>query len=134
METKTIYIAPQQLSDEMRRLREDEQMDFLESLTGMDWGEPAENDTPDQLRGLGVVYHLESTVSGKRLVVTTSTLDREHPQLPSVTPIWKGAELPEREVYAFLGIVFTVHPEMRLLFLRNVWGGYAMRTANDPDK
>ena len=45
METKTIYIAPQQLSDEMRRLREDEQMDFLESLTGMDWGEPAENDT-----------------------------------------------------------------------------------------
>lgn len=46
METKTIYIAPQQLSDEMRRLREDEQMDFLESLTGMDWGEPAENDTP----------------------------------------------------------------------------------------
>ena len=134
METKTIYIAPQQLSDEMRRLREDEQMDFLESLTGMDWGEPAENDTPDQLRGLGVVYHLESTVSGKRLVVTTSTLDREHPQLPSVTPIWKGAELPEREVYDFFGIVFTGHPDMRRLFLRNDWVGYPLRKDNDPEK
>ena len=81
-----------------------------------------------------MVYHLESTVSGKRLVVTTSTLDREHPQLPSVTSIWKGAELPEREVYDFFGIVFTGHADMRRLFLRNDWVGYPLRKDNDPEK
>ena len=34
------YIEPAALHDEMLRLRQEEQMDFLECLTGMDWGEP----------------------------------------------------------------------------------------------
>ena len=62
------YIEPAALHDEMLRLRQEEQMDFLECLTGMDWGEPdTAKDTPDTPRGLGVVYQLESTVTGKRL-------------------------------------------------------------------
>ena len=32
------FIAPAALHDEMLRLRNEKQMDFLESLTGMDWG------------------------------------------------------------------------------------------------
>ena len=48
------YIEPAALHDEMARLRNERKMDFLESLTGMDWGEPAENDAPDTVRGLGV--------------------------------------------------------------------------------
>ena len=97
MEEKTLYIKPQQLHDEMLRLRNEKKMDFLESLTGMDWGVPDEKDAEDTLRGLGVVYHLESTENGQRMVVKTSTLDREQPELPSVTDIWRGAEFPERE-------------------------------------
>lgn len=31
------YIEPTALHDEMLRLRQEEQMDFLECLTGMDW-------------------------------------------------------------------------------------------------
>ena len=51
------YINPAALHDEMLRLRQEEQMDFLECLTGMDWGEPdTAKDTPDTPRGLGVVY------------------------------------------------------------------------------
>ncbi len=128
------YIKPQDLHAELKRLREVEKMDFLESLTGMDWGVPAEGDAPEMQRGLGVVYHLESTVTGKRMAVKTSTLDRENPSLPSVTDIWKGAELPEREVYDFYGIVFVGHPDMRRLYLRNDWVGYPFRKDNDPEK
>ena len=131
---ETIYIAPAALHDEMVRLRNKRQMDFLESLTGMDWGLPQEGDAEGTLRGLGVVYHLESTVSGERVVVKTSTLDREHPELPTVTDLWKGAELPEREVYDFFGIVFTGHPDMRRLFLRNDWNGFPLRKDDDPEK
>lgn len=84
------YINPAALHDEMLRLRQEEQMDFLECLTGMDWGEPdTAKDTPDTPRGLGVVYQLESTATGKRMAVRTATLDREHPELPSVCDIWK---------------------------------------------
>ena len=57
------FIAPAALHDEMLRLRNEKQMDFLESLTGMDWGVADEKDAPEKLRGLGVVYHLESTDS-----------------------------------------------------------------------
>ncbi|CAK7040998.1 MAG: hypothetical protein BACD_02140 [Bacteroides rodentium] len=41
------YITPSALHDEMLRLRKEKQMDFLECLSGMDWGIPDEKDTPD---------------------------------------------------------------------------------------
>ncbi len=44
----------------------------------------AKKDAPDTPRGLGVVYLLESTVTGERIAVRTATLNREHPELPSV--------------------------------------------------
>lgn len=131
---ETIYIEPAKLHATMQQLRNERQMDFLESLTGMDWGPAQEGDTPETLRGLGVVYHLESTVTGQQMVVKTSTLDREQPELASVTDIWKGAELPEREVYDFFGIRFLNHPDMRRLFLRNDWVGYPFRKDDDPEK
>ena len=77
METK--YISPADLHDEMLRLQKDRQMDFLESLTGMDWGAPRE-DAPDAPSGLGVVYHLESTSTGERITVKTSTEPVKHDQ------------------------------------------------------
>lgn len=36
------FIKPADLHAEMLRLRREEQMDFLKCLSGMDWGEPAE--------------------------------------------------------------------------------------------
>ena len=41
------YIEPSVLHDEMLRLRKEKQMDFLECLSGMDWGMPDEKDAPD---------------------------------------------------------------------------------------
>lgn len=83
------YIEPAALHDEMLRLRNEKQMDFLESLTGMDWGVADEGDAPNVTRGLGVVYHLESTVTGERIAIKTSTNNRETPEIPSVSDIWK---------------------------------------------
>lgn len=156
MNQETLYIAPADLHAKMKQLREVEKMDYLRSLTGVDWGkEPLPNpphqggdsDSPAMTvepsasspsggvegAGLGVVYHLESTVTGKRMCVKTSTLDREHPHLPSVCDLWKGAELPEREVYDFFGIIFTGHPDMRRLFLREDWVGFPLRKDNNPE-
>jgi NADH-quinone oxidoreductase subunit C/D len=99
--------------------------DYLVSLTGMDWGE-----------NLGVVYHLFSTEHKTKLVLTTSTSDRENPELSSVTDLWDTANLNEREVYGFLGIRFINHPDMRRLFLRTDWVGYPLRKDYDasPEK
>lgn len=138
IETKVILLSPpyggEAFRTEMLRLRNEKQMDFLESLTGMDWGEPAEGDAPETLRGLGVVYHLESTVTGERIVVKTATLNREKPEIPTVSDIWKAAEFNEREIYDFFGIVFIGHPDMRRLYLRNDWVGYPLRKDNHPEQ
>ena len=128
------FIAPAALHDEMLRLRNEKQMDFLESLTGMDWGVADEKDAPEKLRGLGVVYHLESTITGERIALKTATTNRELPEIPSVSDIWKIADFYEREVFDFYGITFVGHPDMRRLYLRNDWIGYPMRKDNDPEK
>ena len=49
--SERIEIPAEKLHEEMLKLRQGKHMDFLRSLTGMDWGE----------EGLGVVYHLEDT-------------------------------------------------------------------------
>lgn len=128
------YIAPAELRKEMERLRREEKMDYLKSLCGMDWGEPDEKDTPETVRGLGVIYLLESTETGKKVAVRTATLNREKPELPSVSDLWKAADFKEREAYDFYGIEFIGHPDMRRLYLRNDWVGYPMRKDNDPEK
>lgn len=63
------YIEPSVLHDEMLRLRKEKQMDFLECLSGMDWGIPDEKDAPDTpprtRRSLSVgIYCYRRTDSG----------------------------------------------------------------------
>lgn len=101
-----------------KRLKNDEDtsFDYLLSLTGMDFGD-----------SLGVIYHLESTKYGHMIVLQTSTSDKEKPELYSVSDIWKGANINEREAYDFFGIRFINHPDMRRIFLRDDWVGFPLR-------
>lgn len=115
-----IETTAEALHSQALHLRHHRGMDFLESLTGMDWGDT-----------LGVVYHLESTTTGERIVMKVTT-SREIPELPSVSDIWKGAELNEREVYDFFGILFVNHPDMRRLYLRSDWIGHPLRKDDNP--
>ena len=73
---------------EMERLHKEEHMDFLECLTGID----REDD------GLAVIYHLESTATGKRTCVQVVCEGRETPNVPTVSDLWDIANIYEREV------------------------------------
>lgn len=117
-------VAPADLRKEMERLRAEEHMDFLENLTGLDWEE----------EGLGVIYQLESTETGKRVSLKSVCADRENPMLPSVSDLWDVANIYEREVYDFYGIIFTGHPDMRRIFLREDWVGFPMRKDDETEK
>lgn len=125
-ETPTVTIQPALLRLLAKKLYNDNDLsfDFLRSLTGMDWGE----------EGLGVVYHLESTRHRHQLIMKTITARKEYPEIPTVCDIWKAAELNEREVYDFFGIVFTNHPDMRRLYLREDWVGFPLLKDFDESK
>ena len=115
-----ITIEPEKIHQALANFRA-EGYDFLRSLTGMDWGE----------EGLGVVYHLEKTVTGENKLVRTATTSRKQPELPSVCDLWKAAEFNEREIYDFFGIRFIGHPDMRRLYLREDWIGHPFRKDYD---
>lgn len=119
------FVAPELLRAEMERLRSEESMDFLENLVGMDWGEEG---------GLGVIYQLVSTTTGKQVVLKTATTDRERPIVPSVSDLWDIANIYEREAYDFYGIIFTGHPDLRRIYMREDWVGFPFRKDNDPEK
>ena len=122
-EVKPIVVTPAELRAEMERQKA-EGMDFLECLTGVDWME----------EGLGCIYTLTSTTTGKMVHIQSATLDRENPLLPSVSDLWAVANIYEREVFDFYGIRFTGHPDMRRVFLREDWVGYPFRKDDETEK
>jgi len=69
------------------------------------------------------VYHLYSMALKHGPVVlrlrTGNRTDQTH--VPSFTPVWRGAEFQEREVYDLYGIVFDGHPDLRRILM---WDGY----------
>lgn len=100
---------------------QDDPMDYLRDIVGMDWGET-----------LGALYLLESTKTHRRITLRTETPDRENPILPSVTHLWHTAEIKEREAYDFFGIRFYGNRDMRRLFLRPDWQGFPLRKDYKP--
>ena len=108
--------SPAQLADAMTALHK-KHFDFLVTIVGEDFGE----------EGLGCVYILENTDTHERISVKSVNPDRQEPWLPTVSHLWKAAELLEREVYDFYGIVFTGHPDMRRLYLRSDFQGFPFR-------
>jgi NADH-quinone oxidoreductase subunit C/D len=105
-------VEPARLIDVVRKLRDEYGFDYLTSLTGVDY--IAENK-------LEAVYHLARTVGGPGLVLKTQ-VDRSNPIIPSITPLFKGAEFQEREAYDLIGIRFKNHPDLRRIL---TWEGFA---------
>ncbi|MEI7626841.1 MAG: NADH-quinone oxidoreductase subunit C [Bacteroidota bacterium] len=88
---------------------------FLFCLTCVDWK-----------THFTMVYHLRSTTTLDNIVVKVK-LDREKPEILTVSDIWRGAELFEREVYDLFGVIFLEHPDLRRLLLTDDWVGYPLR-------
>ena len=123
MKLNNIELNANDFANEMAKLRNEKHFDFLVTIVGEDFGE----------EGFGCIYILENTQTYERISVKVVAADRENPFLPSVTSLWKAADLLEREVYDFFGIKFIGHPDMRRLYLRSDFTGYPLRKDYDMD-
>ena len=108
-----INITPADFSSFMDTLRNKVELsfDYMFCLTCIDWK-----------THLTMVYHLESTTYRHQLVVKAQ-LDRNKPEIETVSHIWRTAEFHEREVYELFGVNFLNHPDLRLLILPDGWEG-----------
>src|SRR5207302_453323 len=140
-----------------RFLHDDPQLclDFCSNVTGVDWldrkvkttrkvkqivdgVEKEIDETTEQLMPgyLEVVYHLYS-IAHKHgpVVIRMRTANRnDDVHLPSLTPIWRSAELQEREIFDLYGIVFDGHPDLRRILMWDEFVDHPMRKDyRDPD-
>ena len=124
--------------------------DYLSNVSGVDWPdkeiaekvkvtrevkktvdglEQTVQETVDETRKriepgyLESVYHLYSVAKKHGpLVIRMKTANRtDQVEMPSLTPVWRGAEFQEREVFDLYGVVFTGHPDLRRILM---WDGF----------
>ncbi len=98
-----------------RHLKEKLSYDYLANLTCVDYEDCYE-----------VMYHLASMKGGPVLGLKVRT-GKEEPHVPSLTPIWTGANFQEREVYDMMGIRFDGHPSLKRILLWEGFEGYPLR-------
>ncbi len=109
----TLYFEAPDLPAMARVLRNEESLlcDYLFCVTCVDWK-----------THLTMVYHLTST-RHRHTIVIKSKLDRNKPEISTVSDIWRTAEFHEREAYEMFGVHFQNHPDLRLLILPDGWEG-----------
>lgn len=117
-------------------------LDFCSNVTGVDWPdleltekikikkvvEGVEKEVEEVKKTirpgyLESVYHLFSMELKHGPVIlrlrTGNRADQNH--VPSLTPVWRGAEFQEREAFDLYGIIFDGHPDLRRILM---WEGF----------
>ncbi len=123
-------------------------LDYASNVTGIDWLDTVikekrkvkqviegvereiEETTEHKKPGcLEVVYHLYSMeLKHGPLVLRLRTGNRsDNARVPSLTPVWRGAEFQEREVYDLYGVTFEGHPDLRRILMWDEFKDYPMR-------
>lgn len=118
----TIHVSRTHWREICIHLRDDPhvRMNMLSDLTAVDMLRLRERPRFD------VVAQLYSIPNRTRLRLKTGVDDGE--QVPSLVPIWNGANWLERECYDMFGIIFEGHPNLKRMLLPDDWEeGYPLR-------
>jgi NADH-quinone oxidoreductase subunit C len=118
----TVVVAGPQLLGIVRWLHDDsrQQYDYLSDVTAVEYR--------DMERPLEVVWHLRSIPYRRFLRLKVLIPKGQALEVPSVWPVFKGADWLERECYDMFGVRFTGHPDLRrLLMWEQYKEGYPLR-------
>lgn len=116
-----VIVSPEKVYVALECCQQQCGFDMLMDITGVDYLE-----YPGARHRFGVIYCLLNTSSGERGYLKTH-LDEPELVLPSVYPLWKGADWMEREIYDMYGITFTGHPDLRRILLPEEFTAYPLR-------
>ena len=107
----TVIIERSRVQEIVRWLHDDpsQRYEYLSDLTGVEFR--------DAEQPVEVVWHLRS-IAYRRFLRLKVQLRRGQPlEVPSVWPVYKGADWLERECYDMFGIRFAGHPDLRRILM-----------------
>ena len=113
-----LMVPVDKLIDVSKTVRDELGFDYLSSVTGVDLIDDNK---------MEVVYHAFNTEQGGGAVVLKVQVDRADPIVPSMVPIWPGADFQEREIWDLFGIHFDGHPDLRRILMWEGFEGHPMR-------
>ena len=131
-------------------LRDDPELrlDYASNVTGVDWLDQVTKEKVKTKKVVeGVEQEVEETIERKRpgyieavyhlysialrhgpVIIRIRTGDRTgDTQLPSLTPVWRGAEFQEREIFDLYGVAFAGHPDLRRILMWDEYTEFPMR-------
>jgi NADH-quinone oxidoreductase subunit C len=114
-----VWLKPERIREVCEGLRDraEFKFDLLSGVTSVDYIDHFE-----------MVYHLTSLIKNARAVLKAKCgWERQDPVVPSVTPVWRGAELQEREVWDLMGVKFEGHPNHKRIMLWEGFPGHPLR-------
>ncbi len=109
----TVFVARAQVAEICAWLQgtPTESYEYLSDVTAVEYR--------DSTRPIEVVWHVRSLKFRRflRLKAELPKDGRTPLEVPSVWPVWKGADWLERECYDMFGIAFVGHPDLRRLLM-----------------
>jgi NADH-quinone oxidoreductase subunit C len=115
----TMTVKPGEIVSFVAFLRDDARLGFVSfiDICGVDY--------PSRDQRFDVVYHLLSPRQNVRIRLKVAT--DEMTPVPSITPVFPGADWFEREAYDLYGILFTGHPDLRRILTDYGFDGHPLR-------
>ncbi|HEV8130100.1 MAG TPA: NADH-quinone oxidoreductase subunit C [Acidobacteriota bacterium] len=106
--------------DVARFLRDDAELkyNYLIDITAVDY--------PKRRPRFEVVYHFFSLLFKHRVRIK-APIEEKDAVLPSLVPLWQGADWFEREVWDMFGIRFSGHPDLRRILMYDGFEGHPLR-------
>lgn len=115
----TLIMAPDQIVEACRELRDEFQFDMLVEETAVDYW-------PEQAPRFNVIYGLRSLPNNSILFIRVP-LDGNSPTLPTIIDVYPNANWFERELWDMFGIRFAGHPDLRRIIMPYEWEGHPLR-------
>lgn len=113
-----LMVSADKIVEVATALRDELGFNYLASLTGVDLLEENKQE---------VVYHLSDLVQGGGPLTLHVQVDRDNSVVPSLTPVFPGAEFQEREAWDLLGIHFEGHHDLRRILTWDGFDGHPLR-------
>jgi len=117
-----LYVPPARLLEVLGVLKTECGFGLLAELGGADY-----LGYPGTVRARFEVHYVLVNLETSGRLVVKAGVDEPDPSLPSVVPLWPGANWMEREVFDMYGITFAGHPDLRRILMPEEFTAFPLR-------